>query len=303
MTGIPLDEEGLRGDLLEQRLVDLRRNGVRPKLLYAVPDFGNPSGVTMSLRRREEILSIAREFDLLVLEDSPYRQLRYVGETIPTLYSLDQDGRVISMFTFSKILFPGLRLGWVVAHPDIIAHLITAKQPVDLCTSGFNQLVAREYIKSGRLPGQIERICAVYAKKRQAFLDALDQEFDPAWGVHWTRPEGGMFLWMTLPSWVSSRKLLDRALEEKVAFVGGTAFHCDGAGQNTIRLNFSYPSPEDLREAAARLARCVGRMIRDEAPVAEQRPAEPDRAPELLVSAEHSLEQLSWNLALSEVVQ
>jgi 2-aminoadipate transaminase len=303
MTGIPLDEEGLRGDSLEQRLVDLRRNGVRPKLLYAVPDFGNPSGVTMSLRRREEILSIAREFDLLVLEDSPYRQLRYVGETIPTLYSLDQDGRVISMFTFSKILFPGLRLGWVVAHPDIIAHLITAKQPVDLCTSGFNQLVAREYIKSGRLPGQIERICAVYAKKRQAFLDALDQEFDPAWGVHWTRPEGGMFLWMTLPSWVSSRKLLDRALEEKVAFVGGTAFHCDGAGQNTIRLNFSYPSPEDLREAAARLARCVGRMIRDEAPVAEQRPAEPDRAPELLVSAEHSLEQLSWNLALSEVVQ
>jgi 2-aminoadipate transaminase len=304
LSGVPIDDEGMRTDLLEQRLVDLRREGVHPKLLYAVPDFGNPSGVTLSLERREELLCIAREFDLLVIEDSPYRQLRYVGETLPTLGSLDRDGRVVSIFTFSKILFPGLRLGWVVANPEIISHLVVAKQPVDCCTSGLSQVVAREYMKTGKLPEQIERTRKIYASKREVMLEALEEKIDPAWGVSWTRPEGGLFLWVELPSWMSARKLLDRALdEEKVAFVVGDAFHCDRSGKNTLRLNFSYPSEERLRAAVAGLARCIEREIDESGSREEAATGETESAPALLVNGEHALVQLSWNLALSEVVE
>jgi len=305
LSGVPVDDEGMRTDLLEQRLVDLRREGIHPKLVYAVPDFGNPSGVTMSLERREEMLSIAREFDLLVVEDSPYRQLRYVGETLPTLASMDRDGRVITMFTFSKILFPGLRLGWVVANPEIISHLVVAKQPVDCCTAGLSQVLAREYMKTGQLPRQIERTREIYASKLRVLLEALDESFDVDWGVRWTRPEGGLFLWVKLPQWMNARELLDRALkEEQVAFVVGEAFHCDRSGKNTLRLNFSYPSEEQLRVAAERLARCVGRMVSEHAPGAEEEATTPDGAePELLVSGEHAMVQLTWNMALSEVVE
>lgn len=305
LSGVPLDEQGMRTDLLEQRLVDLRREGIHPKLIYTVPDFGNPSGVTMSLERREELLCIAREFDLLVLEDSPYRQLRYVGRPLPTLYSLDRDGRVITMFTFSKILFPGLRLGWVIAAPEVISHLVVAKQPVDCCTAGLSQVLAREYMKTGQLPKQIDRTREIYSRKRQIMLGALEESVDPDWGVRWTKPEGGLFLWVTLPEWMNARQLLDRALsEEKVAFVVGDAFHCDRSGKNTMRLNFSYPSEEQLGEAVRRLARCIGRMVAEHVPPQdEQVPAVATTEPELLVDGEHSLVQLSWNMALSEVVE
>jgi 2-aminoadipate transaminase len=299
LSGIPLDDEGLRTDLLEQRLVGLRRKGVRPKLVYVVPDFQNPAGVTLGLERRHELLSIAREFDLLVVEDSPYRQLRYVGESQPSLAGLDRDGRVISLFTFSKILFPGMRLGWAVAHPEVVARLTVAKQPVDLCTNGLSQLVAREYLKAGCLPAQVERIRAIYSVKRKAMLEALDERIDPAWGVRWTRPEGGLFLWVTLPPWMDAAKLLEKALEEKMAFVLGRAFHCDGSGGNTLRLNFSYPTVEQIEIAAERLARCIATMV-SEGPGAA---AAADSSSAELVSGEHALEQLSWSLALSEVVE
>jgi 2-aminoadipate transaminase len=303
LSGVPIDHDGMRTDLLEQRLVDLRREGVHPKLIYVVPDFGNPSGVTMTLERREELLCIAREFDLLVLEDSPYRQLRYVGHTLPTLGSLDRDGRVVTMFTFSKILFPGLRLGWVIADPEIISRLVVAKQPVDCCTAGLSQVLAREYMKTGQLPKQIERTRAVYARKRQIMLEALEGSLDPEWGVRWTQPEGGLFLWVQLPDWMNARRLLERALtEEKVAFVVGDAFHCDRSGANTMRLNFSYPSEDKLRTAVQGLGRCIGRMVDEHGPRSEE--TTPDATqPELLVDGEHSLEQLSWNMALSEVVE
>jgi len=301
MSGVPLDDEGLRTDLLEQRLIDLRRDGVRPKFIYAVPDFQNPAGVTLSLERRHELLAIAREFDLLVVEDSPYRQLRYVGESLPSLGSLDRDGRVITLFTFSKILSPGLRLGWSIAAPEITARLVVAKQPVDLCTSGFNQFVAREYLKSGLLPAQLARIRELYALKRGKMLEALDRHIDPEWGVSWTRPEGGLFVWMSLPQWMDGGELLQLALEEKVAFVTGRAFHCDGLGHNTMRLNFSFPAPDELDTAVERLARCIGTMI--QRPRTDEVEKQPALDPRMLVSAEHSLEQLAWNLALSEVVE
>lgn len=301
LSGVPLDRLGMRSDLLEQRLVDLRRQGIHPKLLYTVPDFGNPSGVTMSLKRREQILSIAREFDLLVIEDSPYRELRYRGEAQPMLYDLDRDSRVISLFTFSKTLSPGLRLGWVVADPQVISRLAVTKQPVDLCTSGLLQALVREFLRAGRLPRQIRRIREMYAAKRLAILEALEECFAPEWGVTWTRPEGGLFLWMELPAWMDARELLEAAInEEKVAFVAGAAFHCDGSGRNTLRLNFSFPSEEKLRDAIARLARCVERRVATRPlPAPEKAP----RAWPLLVGGDHALVHLPWNLGLCEVVE
>ena len=298
LSGIPLDDDGLRTDLLEQRLIELRRREVRPKFVYTVPDFQNPSGVTLTLRRRLELLEIAREFDLLVVEDSPYRQLRYEGDPLPTLCSLDRDGRVISLFTFSKVLFPGLRLGWLVAAPEIIARLVVAKQPVDLCTSGLSQLVAREFLAAGLMAPQLERIRGTYAIKRDAMLAALDRWFDPEWGVRWTRPQGGLFLWVELPRGVNAGELLKSALDENVAFVTGSAFHCDGSGSRTFRLNFSYPTVEKIDLAIRKLAGCIEKKLRDATPeVAAAGPAPPR-----LVGGEHSLEQLVWNLALSEVV-
>ena len=265
MTGVPLDDDGMPPDLLEERLIALRTQGVRPKLLYLVPDFQNPAGVTLTLERRKEILELARKFNLLVLEDSPYRQLRYVGENVPNMKSMDTDGRVISLFTFSKILFPGLRLGWVVAHKEVISRLVVAKQPVDLCTSALSQLVAREYLKTGKLPAQIERTNKLYREKRKLFLETLEQEIDPKWGVRWTKPEGGLFLWMTLPEGLNAADLLKAALEEDVAFVVGTAFHCDGGGKSTLRLNFSYPSSEQLKTGVQRIARAIRKMIESKA--------------------------------------
>jgi 2-aminoadipate transaminase len=301
LSGIPMDDDGLRTDLLEQRLVELRRQGVRPKLLYTVPDFQNPAGVTLSRSRRGELLSIARDFDMLVVEDSPYRPLRYVGSPQPALAALDREGRVISLFTFSKILFPGLRLGWIVADPEVISRLAVAKQPVDLCTSGLCQLVAREYLRSGRLDEQLERARRTYALKRRAMLEALDRHMDRAWDVRWTRPEGGLFLWVTLPHGLDGQELFERALREKVAFVIGRAFHCDGSGANTLRLNFSYPSVPDIELAVERLARCIGALLREQPPgrAAERREAESTP----LVAGDHALEQLSWSLILSELVE
>jgi 2-aminoadipate transaminase len=303
LSGIPLDDDGMRMDLLEQRLVDLRRQGVRPKFVYVVPDFQNPAGVTLSLGRRLELLEIARDFDLLVVEDSPYRQLRYAGDPVPSLHALDRDDRVISLFTFSKILFPGLRLGWIVAHPDVVASLVVTKQPLDLCTSPFTQLVAREYLRSGLLPGQIERTKQSYAQKRRAFLAALEEHIDPQWDIHWTRPEGGLFLWMTLPRGLRSTDLLEHALKRDVAFVTGPAFHCDGSGQNALRLNFSYPPLEMLQEGAHRLAKAIGAMMDDVTARTQAEAPTPMRTLSTVADGDHILSHLPWNLALTEVVE
>lgn len=298
LRGVPIDEEGIRPDLLEELLIQLRREDVRPKLLYLVPDFQNPAGVTISKARRRELLTIAAEFDLLVVEDGPYRQLRYAGTQVPSFQALARDGRVVSLCTFSKILFPGLRLGWMVADPEIIARCTVAKQPMDLCTSGVVQLIAREFLRRKLLPEQMERTRGIYARKRAAMLQALEATIDPTWGVSWTRPEGGLFLWMTMPTGYDSRRLLDLALERNVAFVTGSAFFCDGGGANALRLNFSYPSVEMLHEAVGRLADAMhalfaagpsGKLER----VWRPRVGEPESG--------RGLEQLAWSLWVSEV--
>ena len=304
LSGVPLDDEGMRTDLLEHRLLTLRREGVHPKFLYLVPDFQNPAGVTLSVERRHEILSIAREFDLLVVEDNPYRQLRYTGETPPALGALDRDGRVITLYSFSKVFCPGLRLGYVLAHPDVIARLVLAKQPVDLCTSNFNQTIAREYIKGGYLWPRLERTRELYARKREVMLAALSEHVDPDWGVTWTKPEGGMFLWMTLPKHLDAKDLFQKALERNVAFVIGNAFYCDGGGHNTLRLNFSFPNEEQLVVAVKRLADAIADLIRDQPAPAPRATEEVHGFSENLVTgSDHALTHLPLNLSLHEVLE
>jgi 2-aminoadipate transaminase len=302
LCGVPLDDDGMRPDLLEDRLISLRRDGVRPKFLYLVPDFQNPAGVTIPGARRAELLSIAREFDLLLIEDNPYRRLRYAGEEQPTFGSLDRDGRVISLYSFSKVFCPGFRLGWVVASPSIISTLTVAKQPVDLCTSSFTQCVAREYLHGGHLESRVERTKAIYAEKREVMLAALDEHMDPAWGVHWTRPEGGMFLWLTLPEPLLASDLFERALRKKVAFVVGSAFYCDGGGPGTVRLNFSYPSHEELRSAVERLASAISEMVAESRP-ARLAAATVDSSGPILHAGDHALDHLALNLALHEILE
>lgn len=301
LCGVPLDDEGLRCDVLEQRLLELRRDGVPTKFVYVVPDFQNPAGVTMSLARRRELLAIAREFDLLVIEDTPYRALRYTGEDLPPLGSMDPDGRVIALYTFSKVFCPGLRLGWVVARPAIIQQLVLAKQPVDLCTSPFTQMIAREYLHAGQLWPGVENAREIYSRKRIAMLAALEEHFDPQWGVRWTRPEGGMFVWMTLPGDLDARDLFERALEQKVAFVIGSAFHCDGSGRNTLRLNFSYPEPEQIHAAVSRLAAAVRQLLADRP--AGPSPVEREFGPAVLADGDHALAHLPLSLAVHEVLE
>ncbi len=302
LSGIPLDDEGIRTDLLEQRLVELRRVGVLPKFVYTVPDFQNPGGCTLSQRRRFELLEIARQFDLLVIEDSPYRQLRYSGEPQSTLFGLDRDGRVISLFTFSKILFPGLRLGWAVADPEVISRLTVAKQPLDLCTAGLSQAVAREFLKAGLMSRQLARVRDAYTNRLDAMLSALQRCIDPSWGVRWTRPEGGLFVWVELPPSIDAGDLLQRALAASVAFVPGRAFHCDGSGGNTLRLNFSYPTVEQIDLAVSRLADCIESSLQEVG--AEQAVLdEAEKPASVVVGGNHALGHLAWNLALSEVVE
>jgi 2-aminoadipate transaminase len=190
----------------------------------------------------------------------------------------------------------------VVANPAIINQMVTVRQAMDLCTSPFTQMIAREFLKTGQLPALIERTRQLYARKRLALLDALAEHIDPAWGVRWTKPQGGMFLWVTLPQHLRSHDLLHRALQENVAFVVGTAFHCDGGGQNSLRLNFSFPSVDQLRTGVQRLARAIGAMISQAPATGREAPAPPIPAHILVAGSEHALAHLSWNLALTEVV-
>jgi 2-aminoadipate transaminase len=259
MIGVPQDDHGMRMDLLEKVLERLAKKRKKPKFIYVVPDFQNPSGVTMSLPRRKELLSLAYQYELPVVEDSPYRDLRYKGEPVPAIYGLDDQNQVIALGTFSKLLAPGLRLAWIIAPVEWMDRMLVAKQSMDLCSPTYTQLMAAEYLKRGLLPGQVKNICRVYGRKLEIMLDAL-QRYMPK-GVQWSKPEGGLFLWVKLPKRMNANELFPKAVENKVAYVVGSAFHCNGKGQNTMRLNFSYPSEKQIDEGIQRLAKVVKENI------------------------------------------
>jgi len=260
MLGVPQDDEGMRTDRLATLLADLASRGRRPKFIYVVPDFQNPSGVTWTEARRRDLLDLARRHNTLVVEDNPYRSIRFGGTAPPPIYALDQDGRTIYLSTFSKTLCPGLRLGWMVGAEEIISQFVTAKQGMDLCSPAFTQAIAAELLHRDLLVPRLPRIAEVYRRKCDAMLRVLAREMPE--GVTWTRPEGGLFLWVRLPESMDSETLLREAVErEGVAYVAGSGFHTDGGGRHTMRLNFSFPSETEIEEGIRRLARVVRRHM------------------------------------------
>ena len=255
---VRMDEEGMRTDELE---MELKTNRHRPiKLIYTVPSFQNPSGITMSMERRKHLLEIAEEKDILILEDDAYSELRYSGRVLPSIKSMDKEGRVVYTRTFSKTLSPGFRLGWVTGGTELIRRIVIAKQGADLCTNMFVQFIAEEYTESGLIYGQVEKIIAMYKRKRDIMLDALERHFPK--GASWTKPEGGMFVWATLPEGIDTSEMLVEALKAKVAYVGGAAFSPDGSGRNNMRLNFSNTDDDTIEEGVRRLAAIINKRLR-----------------------------------------
>ena len=235
----------------EEVIEQVKAAGKQIKFLYMIPDFQNPSGESLTLAEREMLVALAQKHDFLIVEDSPYRELRYEGEHIPTMYSLDPD-RVIHLGSFSKIFAPGFRLGWAIAHPDILDKIYVCKQSLDLCPPIFDQYVAAEFLASGRLDANLEKSIVLYKDKRDHLLNLL-AEYMPD-GIRWTHPEGGLFLFLTMPEGFDAVKFYDRALDAGVAYVAGEFFHPDGSGKNTMRLNFSFMSPERIKEGVRLLA-------------------------------------------------
>ncbi|HLF03169.1 MAG TPA: PLP-dependent aminotransferase family protein [Anaerolineales bacterium] len=263
-VSVPVDEDGIQTDQLDESL----RAG--PKFIYLLPNFQNPSGVTLSLARRKMLVALADKYGTPIVEDDPYGQLRFEGDHLPSLLVLDREtqgirgdngyqlGNVIYLSTLSKTLAPGLRLGWIVAPPDVIAKLVQLKQGADLHTSTFTQMVAYETARGGFLDEHVRLIRQVYRERRDTMLQALGEYVPRAWGVTWTHPAGGLFLWLRLPPGGDSAELLKEALKENVAFVPGEAFFAPGgAGDDPkryARLNFSNAKPEMIREGIRRLA-------------------------------------------------
>jgi 2-aminoadipate transaminase len=256
---VEMDANGMRMDLLEETLDRLEREGRRPKFIYTVPTFQNPAGVTMSLERRQRLVEIANERELLVLEDNPYGMLRYEGEALPTLRLLDGGVFVMYLGTFSKILSPGIRLGWVVAPPPVLEKINLGKQASDLCTSTLSQLMVQAYFEQSRWRDYVEALTELYRDRRDTMLDAL-AEFFPR-EAEWTRPQGGMFIWATLPDFIDTTDLLARALRENVAFVPGSGAYLDGRGRSSMRLNFSASSGDDIREGIRRIGEVIKEQV------------------------------------------
>jgi 2-aminoadipate transaminase len=287
---IEMDSDGMPIDELEQTLDRLAQEGRSPKFIYTIPNFQNPAGVTMSLARRRRLVEVAREREILVLEDNPYGLLRYEGDPLPTLHSLDASAAkrggasdfVVYLGTFSKILSPGVRLGWAVAPRPVLEKLNLCKQGVDLCSSPVTQLFVAAYFEEsapgGALRGlrgaaasaarsehepfwlaHLESLKTLYRTRRNAMLEALAEHFGPA--ASWTKPQGGLFIWATLPEYIDTTDLLARALEsEAVAFVPGRAAYLDGRGASSMRLNFAGVPEEDIREGIRR----IGKVVREQ---------------------------------------
>ncbi len=259
---IPTDEEGMITSELEKSLRS------SPKFIYVLPNFQNPTGVTLSFERRLQLIELSEKYGVPIVEDDPYGQLRFEGDNLPAIEVLDsqtraQDGcysgNVIYTSTFSKTLSPGIRLAWVIAPPQVIHKLIMAKQGADLHTATFNQMIAYEVGKDGFINEHVKYIRKIYRERRDVMLETLEEHMPE--GVNWTHPQGGLFLWLTLPECIDSKELLTEALKYKVAFVPGSSFFADASHPNTMRLNFSYSNTDLINEGIGRLAKAIKEFI------------------------------------------
>jgi 2-aminoadipate transaminase len=258
--GVDIEADGSDIGGLRVGLEELGAAGSPPKFIYVVPDFQNPSGITMSLEKREALLDLSYEFDVPILEDSPYRDLRYRGETIPALFSLDQQrdgGHVIGIYTFSKLFCPGMRVGFNIGPAEVVTRMTHIKEGGILNTPKWNQDMCTAFLTAWDLDRHLEHCCTYYREKLDIFLSTMAKHFPPESGVSWTVPEGGLFLWVTVPAHIDTAELFFEAIEHKVAFVPGEQFYGENPERNHMRINFSFVSKEELAEAVRRLAACI----------------------------------------------
>ena len=248
VTCIPMDDDGMRIDILERELAALGHRGA--KFIYTVPNFQNPAGVTLTSGRRRRLIELAQEYDIPVIEDDPYGRLRFEGGHVKPMRALDDE--VVYLGTFSKIFAPGLRLGWVTAPRPILSKIILAKQSADLCGSAFAQVVAEEYFTKTRWRRTLKALTQTYAERRNAMLEALEEHFPKE--ARWTIPQGGFFVWVTMPRFLDCDAALAEAVDNGVTFVPGDGFFPDGRGRNSMRLAFCYAEPDKIREGIQRLA-------------------------------------------------
>ncbi len=259
-VGVELDEHGMIPGKLEETLDRLEGEGRRPRLIYIIPDFQNPAGVTIPGERRAEIVKIARDRDYLIVEDTPYRQIRFRGEHQPTFQSLAPE-RVLSLYTFSKIMLPGFRLGWAYGPDWLVNKMVMAKQSMDLCTPPFNQAITYHMLEAGALEAGLKETIKLYHKRCDIMLAELKANLGDVTGVTWTEPEGGLFLWLTVPEGVSTDDIFVKAVEENVAYVPGSAFYPNNDNHRSMRLNFSYCNEEKIIEGCRRLGKLIKEVL------------------------------------------
>ncbi|MEM2145696.1 MAG: PLP-dependent aminotransferase family protein [Candidatus Jordarchaeaceae archaeon] len=254
---VEMDEHSVIVEDLETRLEEIHKRGEGEKLkfFYVTPTFHNPAGVTIPEKRRKEIIELCNTYDVLIVEDDPYSELRYRGKDEPLLKSLDTENRVVYISTFSKILVPGFRIAWMVAPVELVKKFVIAKQAVDLCTTPFTQYVAAEYLSRGYVNQHIKKIKEVYGRKMRIMLRSMEEYFPN--GAQYAEPDGGMFVWVRLPEHINTIDLFPKAIAQNVAYVIGTAFYPNGGGLNTMRLNFTHPSDEKIEEGIKRLGKVL----------------------------------------------
>jgi len=259
LKGISLDCEGLRIDILEDTVKQMLKDEILPKFIYVIPTFQNPAGVIMPEKNRKKLIDLACEYDLIIIEDDPYGKLGFDVDHIKPIKSYDDEGRVIYMSTFSKILSPGFRLAWIIADGDIKRKMIICKQALDLCTNTFTQYIADEFIRDGSLDLHIMKIRELYKPKRDIMIKSMEEYFPEDYICN--KPKGGMFAWVTLPEGIDSETMFLDAIKEKVAYVHGKAFHVDGGGGRSMRLNFSYPTDEQIEVGMKRLGNVIKQKL------------------------------------------
>jgi len=255
-VGVPMDDEGMKTDILEEELKRQINLGRKPKLIYTIPTCQNPTGISMSMDRRKHLLEIASKYDLYIVEDDPYGYITFTDKEYRRLKAMDSEGRVIYISTFSKIFAPGIRVGWAVAAKEVIKYMGLAKQALDICGAYLSHYIAYYAINSGMIERRIPMIKRTYKEKRDVMLKALEDYMPP--NIEWTRPIGGMFIFLWLPEFINTKTLLFRTLYHyKVAYVPGRSFFVDGSGWNTIRLSFSYPPKDKITEGIRRLSLAI----------------------------------------------
>jgi len=260
LVGVPLDKDGMMIDVLEEKIIELQKEDVTPKFIYVVPTFQNPAGVIMPEARRKKLVDLANEYDLVIVEDDPYGKLRFDVDHIKPIKSFDDEGRVIYMSTFSKILSPGFRLAWTIASDELSRKMIICKQALDLCTNTFTQFIVNDFMRSGSLDLHIMKVCEMYKPKRDIMMKAMENYFPD--GYVCNKPKGGMFAWATLPEGIDTEIMFLDALKEKVAYVHGKAFSVDGSGGRSMRLNFSYANSEKIEEGMKRLGAVIDKKLK-----------------------------------------